>query len=143
MSGYEKEMSLFYHLIVWIGWIKVFPLMKKDREIVHEDDGATNRRVSRRTSNATQERDVDSCCKGKAPRKISSSFSSDDGDNEGSKWGGGTSGDNRGVGGTGEGIGGDGSTGGGYVSQVDPCMSWVIRAQLVSQLICVQLVLLD
>ena len=29
MSGYEKEMSLFYHLIVWIGWIKVFPLMKK------------------------------------------------------------------------------------------------------------------
>ena len=29
MSGYEKEMSLFYHLINWIGWIKVFPLMKK------------------------------------------------------------------------------------------------------------------
>ena len=53
MSGYKKERSLFYHLIIWIGWIKVFPLMKKDREIVHEDDGATNRRVSRRTSNAT------------------------------------------------------------------------------------------
>ena len=29
MSGYEKERSLFYHLIIWIGWIKVFPLMKK------------------------------------------------------------------------------------------------------------------
>ena len=28
MSGYE-ERSLFYHLIIWIGWIKVFPLMKK------------------------------------------------------------------------------------------------------------------
>ncbi|KAL6343156.1 hypothetical protein AAG906_020945 [Vitis piasezkii] len=37
---------------------------------------------------------------------------------------GGTSGGNRGVGGTSEGIGGDGSTGGGYVSQVDPDMSW-------------------
>ena len=29
MSGYEKERSLFYHLIIWIGWIKVFSLMKK------------------------------------------------------------------------------------------------------------------
>ena len=29
MSGYENERSLFYHLIIWIGWIKVFPLMKK------------------------------------------------------------------------------------------------------------------
>ena len=28
MSGYEKERSLFYHLIIWIGWIKVSPLMK-------------------------------------------------------------------------------------------------------------------
>ncbi|RVX01741.1 hypothetical protein CK203_024335 [Vitis vinifera] len=48
----------------------------------------------------------------KAPRTISSSFSSDDGDNESSRWGGGTSGGSRGVGGTGEGTGGDGSTGG-------------------------------
>ena len=29
MSGYKNERSLFYHLIIWIGWIKVFPLMKK------------------------------------------------------------------------------------------------------------------
>ena len=29
MSGYEKERSLFYHLIIWIGWMKVFLLMKK------------------------------------------------------------------------------------------------------------------
>ena len=29
MSGYEKERSLFYHLIIWIGWIKVFLQMKK------------------------------------------------------------------------------------------------------------------
>ncbi|KAL6323014.1 hypothetical protein AAG906_023632 [Vitis piasezkii] len=35
----------------------------------------------RRTSNATQERNVDSCHKGKAPRTISSSSSSNDGDN--------------------------------------------------------------
>ncbi|KAL6329674.1 hypothetical protein AAG906_026411 [Vitis piasezkii] len=38
--------------------------------------------------------------------------------------GGVTSGGNRGVGGTSEGTGRDGSTGGGYVSQVDPGMSW-------------------
>ncbi|RVW91104.1 hypothetical protein CK203_039901 [Vitis vinifera] len=65
---------------------------------------------------------------GKAPRTISSSSSSDDGDNGGSRWGGGTSGSSRGVGSTGEGTRGnggtgeDGSTGGGYVSQVDPSM---------------------
>ncbi|RVW41784.1 hypothetical protein CK203_107205 [Vitis vinifera] len=50
---------------------------------------------------------------GKAPRTISSSSSSDDGDNESIRWGGGASGGSRGVGGTGEGTGGDGSTGGG------------------------------
>ena len=81
---------------------------EEGRKIVHEDDGATNRRVSRRTSNATQERDVDSRHKDKAPRTISSSSNSDDGDNEGNRRGGGTSGGNRGVGGTSEGIGGDG-----------------------------------
>ncbi|KAL6316611.1 hypothetical protein AAG906_018866 [Vitis piasezkii] len=85
------------------------------RETFHEDDGAINCRVSRRTSNATQERDVDSHCKGKAPRTISSSSSSDDGDNGGSKRGG----SSRGVGGTSEGTEGNGSTRGGYVSQVD------------------------
>ena len=106
-------------------WLdKGHPPNEEGRETVHEDDGATNCRVSRCTSNATQERDIDSLHKGKAPRTIFSSFSSDDGDNEGSRRGGGTSGGNRGVGGTSEGIGGDGSIGVGYVSQVDPGMSW-------------------
>ncbi|RVW89461.1 hypothetical protein CK203_046848 [Vitis vinifera] len=76
------------------------------------------------TNEEGRERDVDSRRKGKASRTISSSSSSDDGDNRGSRRGGGTSGGNRGVGGTSEGIGEDGSTGGGYVSQVDPGMSW-------------------
>ena len=108
-----------------LDWLdKGLPTNEESRETVHEDDGATNRRVSRRTSNATQERDVDSRRKGKAPITISSSSSSDDGDNGGSRHGGGNSGGSRGVGGTGESIGGDGSTGGGYVSQVDPNMSW-------------------
>ncbi|RVW42750.1 hypothetical protein CK203_109867 [Vitis vinifera] len=100
------------------------PTNEEGRETVHEDDGSTNRRVSRHTSNATQERDVDSCCKGKAPRTISSSSSSDDGDNGGSRRGGGTSGGSRGVSGTGEGTGRDGSIGDGYVTQVDRGMSW-------------------
>ncbi|RVX03800.1 hypothetical protein CK203_022941 [Vitis vinifera] len=90
------------------------PPNEEGRETVHEDGGATNRRVGRHTNNATQERDIDSCRKGKAPRTISSSSSSDDGDNGGSRRGGGTSGGSRGVGGIGEGIRGDGSTGGGY-----------------------------
>ncbi|RVW44302.1 Methionine S-methyltransferase [Vitis vinifera] len=108
-----------------LDWLdKGLPTNEESRETVHEDDGATNRRVSRRTSNATQERDVDSHRKGRVPRTISSSSSSDDGDNEGSRRGGGTSGGSRGVGGTGEGTGGDGSIRGGYVSQVDPGMSW-------------------
>ncbi|XP_034708904.1 keratin, type II cytoskeletal 1-like [Vitis riparia] len=94
------------------------------RETIHEDDSATNCRVSRRTSNATQERDVDSRRKGKTPQTISSSSSSDDGGNGGSRQGGGSSGGSRGVGGTGKSTGGDGSTGGGYISQVDPSMSW-------------------
>ncbi|RVX18559.1 Betaine aldehyde dehydrogenase 2, mitochondrial [Vitis vinifera] len=76
------------------------------------------------TNEEGRERDIDSHRKGKASRTISSSSSSDDGDNRGSRRGGGTSGGNRGVGGTSEGTGGDGSTGGGYVSQVDPGMSW-------------------
>ncbi|RVW44124.1 hypothetical protein CK203_108462 [Vitis vinifera] len=76
------------------------------------------------TNEEGRERDVDSRRKGKAFRTISSSSSSDDGDNRGSRWGGGTSGGNRGFGGTSEGTGGDGSTGGCYVSQVDPGMSW-------------------
>ena len=31
---------------------------EEGRETIHEDDGATNPRVSRHTSNATQERDI-------------------------------------------------------------------------------------
>ena len=108
-----------------LDWLdKGLPTNEEGRETVHEDDGATNCRVSRRISNATQERDVDSHRKGKTPRKISSNSNSDDGDNEGSRRGGGTSGGNRGVGGTSEGTRGDGSIGGSYVSQVDPGMSW-------------------
>ncbi|RVW32407.1 hypothetical protein CK203_109279 [Vitis vinifera] len=76
------------------------------------------------TNEEGRERDVDSRRKGKTSRTISSSSSSDDGDNRDSRQGGGTSGGNRGVGGTSEGTGGDGSTRGGYVSQVDPGMSW-------------------
>ena len=65
-------------------WLdKGLPTNEEGRETVHEDDGATNRRVSRRTSNVTQERDIDSNRKGKAPKTISSSSSSDDGDNGG------------------------------------------------------------
>ena len=45
---------------------KGLPSNEEGRETVHEDDGATNRRVDRRTSNATQERDIDSRRKGKA-----------------------------------------------------------------------------
>ena len=108
-----------------LDWLdKGLPSNKEGRETVHEDDGATNRRVSRCTNNATQERYIDSCRKNKAPITIFSSSSSDDGDNGGNRWGGGTSGGSRGVGGTSEGNGGDGSTGGNYVSQVDPGMSW-------------------
>ncbi|RVW42709.1 hypothetical protein CK203_098592 [Vitis vinifera] len=76
------------------------------------------------TNEEGRKRDVDSHRKGKASRTISSSSSSDDGDNRGNRRGGGTSGGNRGVVGTSEGTGGYGSTGGGYVSQVDPDMSW-------------------
>ncbi|RVW99432.1 hypothetical protein CK203_038413 [Vitis vinifera] len=76
------------------------------------------------TNEEGRERDFDSRRKGKVSRTISSSFSSDDGGNKGSRQGGGTSGGNRGVGGTSEGTGGDGSIGGGYVSQVDLGMSW-------------------
>ena len=85
-----EEPILSYDNLNWLD--KGLPTNEEGRETVHEDDGATNRKVSRRTSNATQERDVDSRCKGKTPRTISSSFSSDDGDNGGNARGGGTSG---------------------------------------------------
>ena len=106
-------------------WLdKSLPTNEESKEIVHEDDSATNHRVSKRIRNATQERDVDSHHKGKAPRTTSSSSSSDDGDNGGSRQGGGTSGGSRGVGGIGKDTGGYGSTRGCYFSQVDLGMSW-------------------
>ena len=125
MSEYKKEKSIFYHLIIWIGWIKVFTPNEEGMETVHEDDGATSPRVSRRTNNTTQERDIiDSCRKGKAPRIVSSSSNSDDGDNGGNRENGGTSGSSGGGGGTGEGTEGGGGVSGSYVSQADPSMSW-------------------
>ena len=50
-----------------LNWLdKGLPTNEEGRETIHEDDGTTNHRVSRRTSNITQERDVDSRRKGKA-----------------------------------------------------------------------------
>ncbi|KAL6329760.1 hypothetical protein AAG906_035408 [Vitis piasezkii] len=69
-----------------------------------KDDGATSCRVSKRTSNATQKRDIDSCHKGKGRRMFLQG---------GCDIGGG----NGGVGGTGEDTREDGGAGGGYVSQ--------------------------
>ena len=33
-SGYEKEKNLFYHLIIWIGWIKIFLLKKIEKQLM-------------------------------------------------------------------------------------------------------------
>ncbi|WKA06422.1 hypothetical protein VitviT2T_024320 [Vitis vinifera] len=95
-----EELILSSNNLDWLD--KSLSTNEEGRKTVHEDDGATNCRVSRRTSNATQERDVDSRCKGKAPKTIYSSSSRDDGDNGGNRRGGSTSGDSRGVGGTSE-----------------------------------------
>ena len=82
---------------------------KEGREVTREDDGGTSYSVSRRSSSIVQRRDIGSSCKGKAPRIISSIFSSDDGKNRvnrgGSNIGGGneniedTNGDNGAAGG--------------------------------------------
>ncbi|RVW76001.1 hypothetical protein CK203_052802 [Vitis vinifera] len=43
MSGYEKERSLFYHLIIWIGLDKGLPLMKKvEKEMGSRRGGGTS-----------------------------------------------------------------------------------------------------
>ena len=34
MSVYEKEKNLLYHLIIWIGWIKIFPLKNVEKQLV-------------------------------------------------------------------------------------------------------------
>ena len=60
-----------------LDWLdKGLPPNEESRETTHEDDGATSRRVSRRTNTTTQERDIDSHHKGKAPKTVSSSFNS-------------------------------------------------------------------
>ena len=46
-----EEPILSFDNLDWLD--KGLPPNEEGREIVHEDDGATNRRVSRRTSNAT------------------------------------------------------------------------------------------
>ena len=53
----------------------------KGREATREDDGGTSYSVSRCSSSIAQQRDIGSSLKGKAQRIISSSFSSDDGEN--------------------------------------------------------------
>ena len=70
----EDEPILSSDILDWLD--KGLPPNEEGRETIHEDDGATNRRVSRNTSNATQERDIDSHHKSKALRTISSSSSS-------------------------------------------------------------------
>ena len=117
-----EELILSSDNLDWLD--KGLPPNEEGRETVHEDDGATSRRVSKWTNNATQESDIDSRHKGKAPRTISSSSSNDDNDNGGSRGNANTIGGSGGVGGIGEDTGGDGGTGGGYVSQADPSMSW-------------------
>ena len=67
MSGYEKEKNLFYHLIIWIYWIKIFLPSKEGREAAHDDDGGTSYRVSRRASSIVQEKDISFSRKGKVP----------------------------------------------------------------------------
>ncbi|RVW21868.1 hypothetical protein CK203_108519 [Vitis vinifera] len=51
-----EEPILSYDNLDWLD--KGLPLNEEGRETIHEDDGATNPRVSRHTSNATQERDI-------------------------------------------------------------------------------------
>ena len=34
MSGYKKEKNLFYHLIIWIVWIKLFPLKNVKKQLM-------------------------------------------------------------------------------------------------------------
>ncbi|KAL6315407.1 hypothetical protein AAG906_000520 [Vitis piasezkii] len=104
-----------YFIIDNLDWLdKGLFSNEEGTKIIHEDDGATNRRVGRRTSNATQERYIDFRHKGKAPRTIYSSSIVMMVTMRG----------NRRVGGTSEGIGGDGSTKDAYVNQVDLGMSW-------------------
>ena len=103
---------------------------REGREAAHDDDGGTSYRVSRRRSSIAQGRDIGSSRKGKAPRIIFSNSSSNDDDDRVNRGGcniGGDSGDsedtsvdNRASGG----IGASRAIDGGYVNQVDHCMSW-------------------
>ena len=64
-------------------WLDQDLHFKEDRETTHEDDGGISCKVSKHTSNIAQGKAIGSSCKGKAPRIISSSSNSDDGDNRG------------------------------------------------------------
>ena len=113
-----------------LDWLDLNLPSKEGREAASEDDDGISYRVSRRASSITQGRDIGSSCKGKDPRIIYSSSSSDDGDNKvnrgGGNIGGGsensedTNGDNE-VGGS---IGASGVIDDGYVNQVDHDMLW-------------------
>ena len=97
---------------------------KEGREATCEHDGGTSYRVCKRSSSIAQRRDIE------APRIISSSFSSDDGDYRvnrgGSNIGGGNedSEDTNGDNGAGGDIVASGVVDGDYVNQVDHGMSW-------------------
>ena len=112
-------------------WLDQDLFSKEGKEVARENDNGTSYRVTRRVSNMAQGRDISSSRKGTAPKIISSSFSSDDGENrtdrEGSNIGEGsedskedTSRDN----GVGGGIEASGVVDGGYVNQVYLGMSW-------------------
>ena len=45
-SGYEKKKNLFYHLIIWIGWIMFFSPNEESGETTHENDGVISHRVN-------------------------------------------------------------------------------------------------
>ena len=99
------------------------PSNEEGRETIHKDDGATSHRVKRHTSNTTQEKDIDSCCKSKALRivfQVTIVMMVTIRAIGGGDIGGGSGGS----GGTCEGTGEGGGTSGSYVTQVDLGMSW-------------------
>ena len=84
MSGYKKERNLFYHLIIWISWIKVFLLIKKvEKQFLKMMVPQAVELVGVKAM--LHKKDIDFRPKSKTPRKISLSSSSDDGDDGDSK----------------------------------------------------------
>ena len=108
-------------------WLDQDLPFKESREAAHEDDGGTSYKVSRCSRSIAQRIDIGSSHKGKAPRIISSSSNSDDGDNRGgNNIGGGNedSEDTNGDNGEGGGIVASGVVDGSDVNQVDHGMIW-------------------